>query len=288
VTARLDALLRDGPFHLALRGAIRQRGLPLERLRCHLARRGSTIAVSTLSAWQQGKARPTSPRSLQIVAALEEILRLPHGALLDLLAHAGRTGWPDELPDLMPGFQVNDLEIVARYERVYVDRHRCAGRVRSHVVARARRDGVDRFFAHFYGEPETDVDQVTTTALAHCRLGREIRDPAAVLLVSELLFDHVLDAGDTWVFEFETRAPDTSPCTDFAHGIRGSEEHCLIEVRFHPGALPSGAHAFVQEDADEEPSRITKLVVHDAAVHHMQSRLTVPWTGIHWDWGKDS
>ena len=59
-------------------------------------------------------------------------------------------------------------------------------------------------------------------------------------------------------------------------------------MRFHPGALPSGAHAFVQEDADEEPSRITKLVVHDAAVHHMQSRLTVPWTGIHWDWGKDS
>ncbi|GLZ31851.1 hypothetical protein Lesp02_40390 [Lentzea sp. NBRC 105346] len=281
MTASLNALLRTGPFHLALRAAIRQRGLTLDRLRCHLAAHGTTVAASTLSAWQQGKDRPISPRSLEVVAALEKILLLPANSLLDVLAGAGPTGWPEELPDLMPGFRANDLEIVARHERVFVNRYRYPHRVISQVVGRARRDGVDRFFAHYYSDGPTEM--VTTLPSRNCRIGREVDDPEALLLMTELLFDHTLSAGDTWVFEFETRDENIGTCNEFAHGTRGSEELCLIEVQFHPEALPVDPHVYVIDDV--EPRRVTGLTLSSGgAVHHLAKGVTARYIGIGWSW----
>ena len=84
----LDALLVTGPFHAALRAAIRERGLSLERLRSHLARRGIQIGVSSLSFWQHGRTVPTRRESVLAVHALEDILQLPSESLLRLLADA--------------------------------------------------------------------------------------------------------------------------------------------------------------------------------------------------------
>ena len=57
-TPSLEALLRIGPFHSALRAAIRRRGLTLERLRLRLGQQDVAVALSTLSDWQQGRVRP--------------------------------------------------------------------------------------------------------------------------------------------------------------------------------------------------------------------------------------
>lgn len=84
----LDEVLRSGPFHVALRLAIEVRGLGLERLRDRLARRGLRVSVSTLSNWQRGLSRPDRPRSRQALAALEELLEVPGGALSRLLGPA--------------------------------------------------------------------------------------------------------------------------------------------------------------------------------------------------------
>jgi len=47
----LGRLLYSGPFHEALRAAVRRRGLTLDRLRAHLARRGLIVGLSSLSDW---------------------------------------------------------------------------------------------------------------------------------------------------------------------------------------------------------------------------------------------
>ena len=75
--AGLDSLLLTGPFHTALRAAIRERGLTLDRLRWHLAQRGIRIGLSTLSLWQHGHSRPERDSSLKAVRALEDVLGLP-------------------------------------------------------------------------------------------------------------------------------------------------------------------------------------------------------------------
>src|SRR4029450_7869746 len=85
---RPDSPFGTGPFHAALREAIRERGLTLDRLRSHLARRGVSVALSSLSAWQHGNARP-GVSSFRAVRALEEVLRLPSGSLIHLLVMPG-------------------------------------------------------------------------------------------------------------------------------------------------------------------------------------------------------
>ncbi|MEU9007649.1 hypothetical protein AB0D15_38545, partial [Streptomyces sp. NPDC048551] len=70
VVAELRRLLREGPFHLALRAALALRGLPLHRVQHRLAARGIKVGVTSLSYWQQGARRPRHPESLRAVAAL--------------------------------------------------------------------------------------------------------------------------------------------------------------------------------------------------------------------------
>ena len=282
----MTTLLRTGPFHLALRTAIKRRGLTLERVRHHLARRGVPIGLATLSYWQGGTARPNSPRALRVIAALEEILLLPHRALLDLLEHTGPTGWPTELPDLIPGFRANDLEIVARQDKVTVDANRHATSTRSRIITRARRDGVDRFFVHYYGDDAVSVDRIALTPLQHCRLGKVVHDAGGPAVVFELLFDQVLSTGQTWVFEFDAQHhPNYRPCREYWHSVRGSASHSLIEVQFHPGALPVDCHLAFQEGPDDEPRRVADLALNgDNSVHHLETAPTVSWIGIRWGW----
>ncbi|MEU8306753.1 hypothetical protein AB0C84_24665 [Actinomadura sp. NPDC048955] len=69
-------------FAGALRQAIQASGLTLERIRHRLGRRGLAVSVATLSYWQRGRSRP---RSRTVVVALEEILQVPSGTLIELL-----------------------------------------------------------------------------------------------------------------------------------------------------------------------------------------------------------
>jgi hypothetical protein len=281
----LQHLLRTGPFHAALHAAIRQRGLTLHRLRTHLARRGVTVALSSLSDWRLGRVRPVQPNSLRAVAELERILAVPEHALLDLLAASGPDGWPTEIPGLVPGFGANDLDMVSRHDTVLVDARRRAGILRSHAVMRARRDGVDRFFMHYYGDRTIPLDRIVVQPLRGCRLGRVVHEDRECVLVAEMLADRPLAAGDTWVFEYEVHDPTAETCVEHKHGIRGFEEQCLLEVRFHPDALPVDCHAFVQRGPDDEPERTAHLVLAvDGAVHHLETAATADWIGIRWRW----
>ncbi|MFJ5985163.1 hypothetical protein [Lentzea sp. NPDC092896] len=284
-TPSLEALLRIGPFHSALRAAIRRRGLTLERLRLRLAQQDVAVALSTLSDWQQGRVRPNSPKSLRAVSVLEELLEVPPHALRTLLEHTGPSGWPDVVPGMMPGFNANDLEILSRHDRVFVDAARHASRVDAQVVVRARRDGVDRFYAHYFCDDSVETAEVRQEPVRNCRLGRSTRNETERVVVDELLFDKPLLEGETWVFEYTAHDPTRLDSIEYAHGVRCFLAQSLIEVHFDPAAPPVDPHVYLQDWEEPQPHRTIDLEPdHTNSVHHFETDVSVNWVGIRWRW----
>ena len=130
---RLEVLLETGPFHAALRAAIRRRSLTLERLRCHLRREGVSVSAASLSDWQHGRVRPGPASSGRGIRVLEQVLQVPGESLTRLLAmrDAGteldEQGGPlGDLLDQLPGARELDLDVVTKQEKVQVDAGRRA------------------------------------------------------------------------------------------------------------------------------------------------------------------
>lgn len=303
----LGSVLHTGPFHAALRAAIRERGLTLDRLRSRLARRGIPIGLSSLSNWQHGLSRPERTTSIQAVEALEEILLLPDGALVRLLdarRYTDRSTGPSygarrqegldehagplaELLDGLPGSRLRDVDVLCCQDKVVVDADRRSALVHSRTLVRARRDGVDRYVARYFGDPGCAIDEVVVRPGENCRLGLVRRHPRAPVLVAELLFGTVLAAGDTWVFDDVLVDESPSVCVEHGHGFRHAVEQYLLEVRFHPDALPLDCHAYARPSLHDEPRRMASLALSTHhAVHLVARDVTAGVLGIGWSWPK--
>ncbi|MBB5868465.1 hypothetical protein F4553_001844 [Allocatelliglobosispora scoriae] len=289
--AEFTVTLGLGPFHDALREAIRRRGLPLDRLRDRLARRGIQVALSSLSGWQNGRSVPTGSRSVRAVAALEEILALPQASLSTLLAtppsaldeHRGPLG---ELLDSVPGSRSRDLDVLSHDQTLMIGASRHSEGLRSRSIVRARRDGVDRYVARSFGEPGQRPDEMSLPrALRNCRLGRFQQHPTHPVMIFELLFTQVLTAGATWVFEWETVAASDAECTDFAYAFRNRVDVCVLEVRFDPAALPAAPHAYTRPGLYGDRTRGGGLALSDYhALHLCVSDQDSGVAGIGWEW----
>jgi hypothetical protein len=287
---RPGSTLYTGPFHTAFRAAIRDSGLTLDRLRWRLASRGINVGLSSLSDWQNGRSRPEQANSLRAVTAIEEILALPPGSLTQLLTAVRRPSLPDigavaELLDRLPGSRDRGFELVSIHNKVIIDERRCTELVWTRTAIRALHDGVDRYVVRYYGNPGCDAARVRPDPLGNCRLGRLLAHPDAPAVVYELLFDQSLRAGETWVFEARLTDDATAETTEFAYGFRYPAEQYLLEVRFHPTALPARCYSFAQLDLDDErhPTRELALSKHHS-VHLVASAITSGVLGIKWDW----
>jgi len=286
----LASLLQTGPFHDAFRAAVSARGLSLDRLRARLVRRDIPVAVSSLSDWQHGRRRPAGERSLTAVRALEQILGVPRESLVRLLDEPVRRGLDEthgalgELLDQLPGSRARTVEILSGHDKVTIDpRRRCAS-VWSRIAVRALTDGIDRYLVRYFGDPGCAIESVRVDAVENCRLSRVLRHPVGVL-VAELLFDEVLAAGQTWVFEKRVRDGTGQPSREHAHGFRQHGEQHLMEVRFDPAALPLDCHAFAQSGLDDERRRTGDLVLTSHhAVHLFASGVSGGLLGIGWSW----
>lgn len=290
IPAQPGSTLYTGPFHTAFRAAIRDSGLTLDRLRCRLARRGITVGLSSLSDWQNGRSRPEQANSLRAVRAIEEILELPAGSLTQLLTAVRRPTLPDigavaELLDSLPGSRERGFELISIHHKVIINAHRRTALVWTRTAIRALHDGIDRYVVRYYGNPGCVAALVRPQPLANCRLGRFLPHPDAPALVFELLFDQSLRAGETWVFESQVVDRSASETTEFAYGFRIPAEQYLLEVRFHPKALPARCYTFAQLDLDDErhPTRELTLSKYHT-VHLIASAITSGVLGIKWDW----
>ncbi|GII64010.1 hypothetical protein Skr01_40950 [Sphaerisporangium krabiense] len=286
----LADLLLVGPFHQALRVAIQERSLTLERLRRRIVQAGVPVALSTLSDWQQGNRRPGTERSMRVVAVLEQILGLPPSSLRDLLDHESvvhdeRGGAIGELLDRLPGSRDRDATILSQQQKVTVSKYGAASKVWNRTLIRARRDGVDRYFLRFFGGPGTVIDDVQLNPIDNCTLARVERHPTQPVLVAEYLFGSKLQAGETWVFEHQYEDHADQPDTEYGHGFRYMVSQYLLEVRFHPERLPAACYSYARRGLLGPPHRTGVLTLNPHhAVHLVASNVAAGVLGITWDW----
>jgi hypothetical protein len=297
--------LASSSFDAALREAVRERGLTLDRLRSHLARRGISIGLSSLSDWQHGRSRPGSPKSLQAVHALEEILGLRRASLVELLSK----GQPPETWNRARSRSVNkrgldesqspfaellqefphsgdaDLHVVTRSQKVYIDQHKRASLIMARTVVKARRDGIDRYLTRVSGDTNCDIDQVRFGSFDNCRLGRVKRHTSEAVLVAELLFDQPLRAGGTWVFEHAVMDASGDPCTEFGHGFVRDEDQYILEVRFDRSTRPKDLHVYSQTNMSGPSRRTADLSLNSHyGVHLVATNACAGVIGIAWTW----
>ncbi|WP_404960751.1 hypothetical protein [Streptomyces sp. 147326] len=303
-TAELGRLLRGGPFHLALRAALAARGLPLHRIQHRLAARGIKVGVTSLSYWQQGARRPRHPESLRAVTALEQILELPDGALVRLLAApqaapgparpAGRSyralfsmgGTVERLLDAMELPPDGGLHTLGHHERVRIGP---AGELRvreSQQIVRAHRDGVDRYLAVHHGDPGCDVSRIGVTAYENCRTGRVRCHPEAGVVVAELLFDARLRRGDTYVFGYGIEDGTGARSGEYVRGFSYAGGQYMLQVRFDEAALPVRCRRFARTGPQAPRTGLVDLTPsgRHRAVHLVEQTVRRGILGITWDW----
>jgi hypothetical protein len=303
-TAQLDSALRGGPFHVALRAAIAARGLPLQRVQHHLSRHGVKVGVTSLSYWQQGARRPQRPESLRAVRALEEILQLPEESLIRLLAetdeevsdrrpaarsyrsHLAASGVLDRLlAELGHPSPDDGVHTLGHHERIRIGpRRELAGR-ESHHIVRAHRDGVDRFVAVHYGDPGCAPAGMAVHALENCRTGRVRTHHDTGVLVTELLFDTRLRAGDTHLFRYGVEDGTAGVSHEYVRGFGTAGGQYALQVRFDAAALPVRCHRFTQHSpAAPRGGRQELTLGGHHSVHLVEPRVRSGMLGIGWDW----
>ncbi|RVU22095.1 hypothetical protein EOT10_24340 [Streptomyces antnestii] len=300
----LEAALRAGPFHVALRAAITARGLPLHRVRHHLTRHGVSVGVTSLSYWQQGARRPQRTESLRAVRALEEILELPEESLIRLLAkdeeHAARqrprtrsyrslveaSGVLERFLAELGSPPDGGLHTVGRHERVRIGVGReLLGHDSQHIV-RAHRDGVDRYVAVHHGDPGCSPEHVSVRALENCRTGRVRRHRETGVVVAELLFDARLRAGDTFLFRYGFEDGTAGPTSEYLRAFGAAGGQYALQVRFADGELPARCHRFTQHSAAAPRGGGQDLALSGPhrSVHLVEPQVRAGILGIGWDW----
>ncbi len=185
------------PFHEALRAAIAASGLSLDRIQDRLSRRGTPVASATLSSWQSGRYQPERQRSLAALAVLEDVLRLPPGALTGLLGPPRPRGrWlpPDgDHPDLARAWSDHhdltaalaaldtrwddSLTRLSCHNRVDVDADRRVRSMTSRRVLRAEADGADRWIAVYRLDTPGPGPLPRFRLAAPARLGTSSKSP---------------------------------------------------------------------------------------------------------------
>ncbi|MEU6095615.1 hypothetical protein [Streptomyces sp. NPDC047079] len=303
VPTEVEAALRGGPFHVALRTAIAARGLPLQRVQHHLSRYGVRVGVTSLSYWQQGARRPQRPESLRAVRALEEILQLPEESLIRLLAEtdertgprpAGRSyrslieasGVLEKLLADLESPLDGGLHTIGHQDHVRIGaRRELLARESQHIV-RAHREGVDRYLAVHHGDPGCVPERIAVRALENCRTGRVRWHHDTGILVAELLFDTRLRPGDTFLFRYAFEDGTAGASREYVRGFGLAGGQYALQVRFDEEAVPARCHRFTQHSpaAPRSGRQELRLSGSHRSVHLVEPRVRSGIVGIGWDW----
>ncbi|MBB5934217.1 XRE family transcriptional regulator [Streptomyces zagrosensis] len=294
-------------FATVFREALRQRGLPLERVRERLEARGIRISLATLSYWQRGRSQPERVQSLLAVDELENILALPVGALRCLLGpHRPRGRAVNETQDLTASQRIfgenstveqalgaafahfnEDVSSLVIRETVRLDEHRCIRNTAVHQVLRATRAGASRVtVVHCIDDTAAESIDV----VVRCGKPGTIRFlPELRSIVIEILFGRELAKNETVVVDYEISLGRSQlVSTHHERRTRVNLREYLLHVYFHPDALPVSCHRYYREHlgAEQRYSRRIAIDVSHTA-HMLPIRCPAGIHGMSWEWPDD-
>lgn len=281
-------------FALALRAAIAARGLSLERIRYHLTQRGHELSVATISYWQSGRSRPERATSLAALAALEEILEVSPGELAAKLPSRRRqpsatsAGPPKDafmrsLEDAAERIGLSwqsGLQRVAVHDRVEIGegRHNMARGVKELFVA--ERDGVDRYPMAYRSELPANVNLVTP--VRNCHLGRSAEIAESGLVITEIILDRALRAGESVLVEHELAVTAASVADAVVERLLlRPVRSAHTEVLFHASCVPLSAERYTVVDGID---RADPVVIAGPSLHALVLDFGPGSYGLRWTW----
>ncbi|MEV0222640.1 XRE family transcriptional regulator [Streptomyces sp. NPDC050704] len=293
----------ESTFALVFQGAVKRRGLSLERVRSRLADQGIQISLATLSYWQRGRSEPERADSLRAVDALETILELPPGTLRALIGPyrpRGRTAPPGH--DLLSSHRVlgenslaeqilgadfarlnESVSTLSIWETVTIDENRRLSSIAIQQVLRASRDGADRLTAvHTF---DSGARAVRTDV--RCGVSGEVRFlPELNTVVIDIEFGRKLVRNETVVVDY-TVSVEPGDGTDhhYERYTRVRLRDYLLHIYFHPAALPTVSHRYYREYSGADKSYNHRVAL-DAShtVHAAPGRCAAGIHGIAWEW----
>jgi hypothetical protein len=300
---RLAEALHCGPFSLALRLAVRESGLSLERLQFKLKERGTPVSKTSLSYWQHGHNQPERPESLRALTVIEEILGLAPNALATLLGPPRPRGrWLVQKPGALRPDQAwarpdglaralermgSSLDAFHRFAplgqhlHLSVDADQKLESISYHLVARADVEDVDRLIVAIRSDAGT-ADPLDITSTRGCRVGRQRQDKPTGFTTFELLLDRPLRKGELAVLHYKVRTglPDSM----HSQRVQQSMRDFSMQVSFAPSVLPARVSRSYRSSINDSAT-VTDLSV--GASHTAAYAVLDPAPGIHtlaWDW----
>ena len=249
----------DGGFAQRLDAALDARGLGLGRVCERLRVAGVSSSPATLSHWRHGRTRPRRKDALRVVVALERILEVPTGYLVEPLSRMidasqfqaaptrilaelqqERFAWGLPAPDA--------TRRILSHEVVTIDESRRYAGSRIRQVVRCGRRSIDRIGLVVWvtpseGEPEDPALLPSRSVVPSigARLGRTRLWPEHGLRLVELLLEIPLEPDRLGTLEWEI-LPDEAEARDdgdyITHALNASTPTAtmIMEVRF--AALP--------------------------------------------------
>lgn len=302
----LSELLRTGPFHHALRAAVGNSGLTLERLHQRLARRGVHVSITSLSYWQAGRSRPERSESLRAIRAIENITGVPPHSLTGLLGPPRPRGVRATVkPDprsydglLEPADSVAETltDLIGPWdgqlrpqvvdESLVLDSAGVVSELRVRVLERAIAPAPDRHLAVFVGDPGSAPGQMRIEPLENCRLGRVRHHRTQPVIAAELLFDRSLQARETHLLEY--RLIDDSArtaSTEYRRAFRYPADLFVLSVAFDDGRLPSRCRGIVEVRDDPDATVEMELGLSASRIAHLAREDVDPGAvTIAWEW----
>lgn len=299
---RLDTALRTGRFAEILQLAILRSTWTLERISARLNGRGHPISPTTLSNWQRGDTAPVRAVSLAALADLEELLRLPRGALRMAALSGRRRTAPavgserlvtvpsaiDRLrqrvgPEHFGGYRIQHV-----HETHIIGPDGLPTRHETRQVLTAIRDGLDAYYHVFLtGDGTGSIDdKVRVEAMSGCVAGRVVRESPDVVCVP-LHFGISLHPGESHLFEYATELgyPRNPPPPELRRGVRTPLEQLVLRVVFHPERRPARVEACHWPDPRGEPEVVAELRLDSAlTVDHLVNQPRPGVYGIRWTW----
>ncbi|MFF3286924.1 hypothetical protein [Streptomyces sp. NPDC003023] len=301
----LAEVLRNGPFALALRLAIRSRGLTLDRIHHRLRLRDCPVSVTALSNWQSGRNQPERPESLRALTELEAILALPVGSLAALVGPPRPRGrWlnrppgtrtPEDVWEDMAalgrvlgsiGASVRDFDVytdVVVHQTAHVNANRLRTGVSQRKTIRAERSGVSRLIVVCREAGVSQPPKIVRTR--YCRLGRTGFDTGSGYVAFELLLDRALPAGQYASYAYELLFPAGSESSFADVRVTSRLQELAHEVTFAPLAVPRHCCRFHLDTVTSPHEDVSEIWLGPSATAQTVMMDPAPGVyGIRWEW----